>query len=113
MSNEEKRMLRAAQREKYFNSQQYSVDKYSTSGNKRTTIPGIPGGPKAKKFTQAQRKQFRSGGNTPGVVRKQLKILKNIGAPSMPPRSGPSSGGGGQGARYNRLTGGGLRKHGR
>jgi len=30
-----------------------------------------------------------------------------------PPRTGPNSGGGGQSARYNRLTGGGLNKHGR
>ena len=32
---------------------------------------------------------------------------------ALPPRTGPSSGGGGQSARYNRLTGGGLMKHGR
>jgi hypothetical protein len=32
---------------------------------------------------------------------------------AAPPRTGPSSGGGGQGSRYGRLTGGGLIKHGR
>ena len=32
---------------------------------------------------------------------------------AAPPRTGPSSGGGGQGSRYGRLTGGGLNKHGR
>ena len=31
---------------------------------------------------------------------------------ALPPRTGPSSGGGGQSARYNRLTGG-LMRHGR
>ena len=31
---------------------------------------------------------------------------------ALPPRTGPSSGGGGQSARYNRLTGG-LKQHGR
>jgi len=32
---------------------------------------------------------------------------------SQPPRTGPSSGGGGYGSRWSRLTGGGLNKHGR
>jgi len=32
---------------------------------------------------------------------------------AAPPRTGPSSGGGGQSSRYSRLTGGGLNKHGR
>ena len=35
----------------------------------------------------------------------------NLKAPA--PRTGPSSGGGGQSSRYGRLTGGGLNKHGR
>ena len=44
--------------------------------------------------------------------RAQPKGTKPTGMAS-PPRTGPSSGGAGQSARYSRLTGGGLMKHGR
>ena len=47
------------------------------------------------------------------------KYAKNVKSPGRaqpkgtPPRTGPGSGAGGQSARYSRLTGGGLMKHGR
>ena len=41
-----------------------------------------------------------------------LKLYKTTNQTAPTPRTGPSSGGGGQSARYNRLTGG-LRQHGR
>lgn len=59
-------------------------------------------------------KNYRAGGNNPQSVLKNLQLQNRIGAPSMPARSGPSAGGSGGGSSmYNRLTGGGLRSHGR
>ena len=52
----------------------------------------------------------------------KAKYAKNVKSPGRaqpkgtiprPPRTGPGSGAGGQSARYSRLTGGGLMKHGR
>jgi len=53
---------------------------------------------------------YKQNVKTPG--RAQPKGTQPKGMAS-PPRTGPNSGGGGQSARYNRLTGGGLNKHGR
>jgi len=103
LTNEEKRMLRATKRNTYLNSKTAVQDKYSNTGNKRTTL----------KNTQPKTpnpKTYRAGGNNPQSVLRNLKLQNRIGAPSMPARSGPSAGGGS--SLYSRLTGG-LRKHGR
>ncbi len=107
LTNEEKRMLRATKSRAYLNSKASVQDKYSNTGNKRTTLKNTQ--PKI-----SNPKKYRAGGNNPQSVLKNSQLQNRIGAPSMPPRSGPSAGGSGGGSSmYNRLTGGGLRSHGR
>jgi hypothetical protein len=76
-----------------------------------------------------QRRENKSNNKFMGrVTTKKVtnKYTKNVQSPgraqpkgtqpkgmAAPPRTGPSSGGGGQSSRYSRLTGGGLNKPGR
>jgi hypothetical protein len=62
-------------------------------------VPRPRGGFKDVKNTVANKRATKAGG------RAQPK--------GTPPRTGPGSGAGGQSARYSRLTGSGLPKHGR
>ena len=50
--------------------------------------------------------KYAKGVKSPGRAQPKGTIPR-------PPRTGPGSGAGGQSARYSRLTGGGLMKHGR
>jgi hypothetical protein len=81
----------------------------------------------SKAETKRQKRMFNQYMNDLTSSGKlKAKYAKNVKSPgraqpkgtqpkgmASPPRTGPSSGGGGQSARYNRLTGGGLNKHGR
>ena len=53
--------------------------------------------------------KYAKGVKTPGRAQPKGTAPKGM---TSPPRTGPSSGGGGQSARYGRLTGG-LKQHGR
>lgn len=60
-------------------------------------------------------KPKKSAGQGTGKVTKvrNAKAGGRAQPKGTPPRTGPGSGAGGQSARYSRLTGGGLMKHGR
>ena len=68
-------------------------------------VPKPSGGFKDVKNTVANKRATKAGGRAQprGTAPKGM---------TSPPRTGPSSGGGGQSARYGRLTGG-LKQHGR
>ena len=83
ISNEEKRMMRRS----------YKLSQ-SNAGRPNPNKSSVPTQRAAKAGGRAQPRGTAPKGMTP------------------PPRTGPSSGGGGQSARYNRLTGG-LKQHGR
>ena len=84
ITNEEKRMMRKA----------YTQSR-SNAGRPNPSKNSVPNQRAAKAGGRAQPRGTAPKGMT------------------SPPRTGPSSGSGGQSARYNRLTGGGLMKHGR
>jgi hypothetical protein len=69
-------------------------------------VPRPRGGFKDVKNTVANKRATKAGG------RAQPKGTQPKGM-ARPPRTGPGSGAGGQSARYSRLTGSGLAKHGR
>ncbi len=60
-------------------------------------------------------KPKKSAGEGTGKITKEraAKAGGRAQPKGTPPRTGPGSGAGGQSARYSRLTGGGLMKHGR
>ena len=77
--------------------------------NKANVRPKVP---RDESKTRRYRVNINSTPN-PKSNKAALKLYKAANATAPAPRTGPSSGGGAQGSRYGRLTGGGLNKHGR
>lgn len=104
----------------------YQIDRYYQMyyGSESEDRPK-PTGSKAETKRQRQMyNQYMNDLTSSGKLK--AKYAKNVKSPSRaqpkgtqpkgmsaPPRTGPSSGGGGQSSRYSRLTGGGLNKPGR
>ena len=71
--------------------------------------------PKKVKRDENKTRRWRVNINSTPTAKSNKKSRKVYKAanPSRPPRTGPGSGSGGQSARYSRITGSGLSKHGR
>lgn len=105
----------------------YQIDRYyqmyygSDSGEEPQPSKAARNAAKAeeKRMTRMRNDYLNQGSGrvTTGKVKaKYAKGVKNPGRAQpkgTPPRTGPGSGAGGQSARYSRLTGSGLAKHGR
>lgn len=75
-----------------------------------------------KRMTRMRNDYLNQGSGRVTTGKVASKYAKGVKSPGRaqpkgtiprPPRTGPGSGAGGQSARYSRLTGGGLMKHGR
>jgi len=108
----------------------YQVDRYyqmyygSDSGEPAQPSKAARNAAKAeeKRIARMRNDYLNQGSGRISTGKVKAKYAEGVRSPGRaqpkgtmprPPRTGPSSGGGGYGARYSRLTGGGLRQHGR
>ncbi len=106
----------------------YQIDRYykmyyGPEGGKQPKSMRNVFGPESPFSNEERRKLAKEFGSKNKVKNAYKQNVKTLGRAqpkgtqpkgmAAPPRTAPSSGGGGQSSRYGRLTGGGLNKHGR